>query len=688
MNPLLLEIGTEEIPAGYIQPALDALASNLTDKLTQKRIRHGAVQTFGTPRRLVIRVDDMADRQQSITEDVLGPPERIAFDEQGRVTVPAEKFSEKVGVGLNKLKVKETDKGRYLCATLSDKGLTTKTVLKTILPETILATPFPKTMRWSELSISFARPIQSILALLGKSIISFCLEDKIKSSRYAWGHMFMQHRKIKIEDVTEYKEKMRQAKVIVDVAERKEMVRKEVAAAAKAMGGNVLPDEELVDIVTNLVETPIATGGKFDDVFLELPREILITSMREHQKYFAVMDNNDQLMPCFVAVNNTRTRDLDLVAKGHERVLRARLSDARFFYQADLKNTMDDWREQLKGVLFQAKLGSMRGKVERVEKLGAHLTRSEDTRIQSQVQRAAQLCKTDLVSQVVGEFAKLQGIMGRIYAFAANEPGDVPAAIEEHYRPVYSGGALPRTRTGALLAIADKLDTICGCFSVGLIPTGASDPYALRRQGIGIVQIMLEHELDFSLMEAIEAGLAQYDGNRDDSVAHAIYAFIMKRISGMLAEKGFEKDVIAAVVNVSIDNIADVWKRTAALQSLKRATDFEPLAAGFKRVVNILRKTEAVQNVLPNPDLFVESSETALYEAFNIAKESVEKQLAAGDLEESLRIIAGLREPVDRFFEDVMVMADDKAVRENRLALLNTIAGLFNRMADFSKISV
>lgn len=688
MNPLLLEIGTEEIPAGYIQPALDALASNLTDKLAQKRISHGAVQTFGTPRRLVIRVDDVADRQPSITEDVLGPPERIAFDEQGRATVPAEKFSEKVGVSLNKLKVKETDKGRYLCATISDKGLTTKTVLKTILPETILATPFPKTMRWSELSISFARPIQSILALLGKSIISFSLEDKIKSSRYAWGHMFMQHRKIKIEDVTEYKEKMREAKVIVDVAERKEMVRKEVTAAAKAMGGNVLPDEELVDIVTNLVEIPIATGGKFDDVFLELPREILITSMREHQKYFAVVDNNDQLMPCFVAVNNTRTRDLDLVAKGHERVLRARLSDAQFFYQADLKNTMDDWREQLKGVLFQAKLGSMHGKVERVEKLGAHLTRSEDTQIQSQVQRAAQLCKTDLVSQVVGEFAKLQGIMGRVYASVANEPGDVPMAIEEHYRPVYSGGALPETRTGALLAIADKLDTICGCFSVGLIPTGASDPYALRRQGIGIVQIMLEHQLDFSLKEAIGAGLVRYDGNRDDSVAHDIYAFIMKRVSGMLAEEGFEKDVIAAVVNVSIDNIPDVWKRTAALQSLKGATDFEPLAAGFKRVVNILRKTEVAQDVLPNPDLFVESSETALYEAFNITKERVEKQLAAGDLEEALRIIANLREPVDRFFEDVMVMTDDMTVRENRLSLLNTIAGLFNRMADFSKISV
>ncbi len=688
MNPLLLEIGTEEIPAGYIQPALDMLASNLTTKLTQLRISHGAVQTFGTPRRLVVRLDDVADRQQSITEKVLGPPERIAFDEQGQATVPAQKFSEKVGVPLEKLKVTETEKGRYLCATISDKGLASKTVLKKMLPETILATPFPKTMRWSELGLSFARPIQSILALLGKSVIPFSLENKIKSGRYAWGHMFMQHHKIKIDDVDEYPEKMRQAQVIVDIAERREMVRKEVTAAAKAMGGKVHPDEELLDIVTNLVEIPIATGGKFDDVFLELPREILITSMREHQKYFAIVDDNDQLMPCFVAVNNTRTKDLELVARGHERVLRARLSDAQFFYQADLQNKMDDWRDKLKGVLFQAKLGSMHAKVERVETLGTHLTRSENGQVQSQVQRAAQLCKSDLVCQVVGEFAKLQGIMGRVYASVANEPGDVALAIEEHYRPIYSGGKLPQTRTGALLAIADKLDSICGCFSVGLIPTGASDPYALRRQGIGIVQIMLKHQMTFSLKEAIASGLAQFDADRGDKVGADIYTFILKRITGMLTEEGYEKDVVAAVANVTIDDIPDVWKRTAALQTLKGDADFEPLAAGFKRVVNILRKAEVEADVTLNPALFTESSETVLYEAYAATKEKVETKMASSDLEAALRIIATLREPVDRFFEDVMVMTDDMMVRQNRLALLGAIAGLFNRMADFSKIAV
>lgn len=687
MNPLLLEIGSEEIPAGYIQPALDALATNLTEKMAQSRISHGPVKTYGTPRRLVVLVDDVADRQESITEEVLGPPENIAYDKDGNPTVPAQKFSEKVGVPLKKLKVAETEKGRYLCAIVSDKGTTTKKVLQEILPQIILATPFPKTMRWSSLSISFARPIQSILALFGKSVVSFSLEDAIKSSRSAWGHMFMEHRKIKIDNVAEYMDKMRQAQVIVDIEERKEMVRQEIEAAAKAMGGKVLPDEELLDVVTNLVEIPIATGGKFDDVFLELPREILITSMREHQKYFAVVDDNDQLMPCFVAVNNTRTKDLDLVATGHERVLRARLSDAQFFYRADLQDKMDDWCEKLKGVLFQAKLGSMHAKVKRVEKLGGHLTQTEDTPIQTQVKRAAQLCKADLLSQVVGEFAKLQGIMGRVYALVANEPGDVGTAIEEHYRPIYSGGALPQTRTGALLAIADKLDTICGCFSVGLIPTGASDPYALRRQGIGIVQIILKHQLNLSLKDSIAAGLAQFDAASDVSVAEQIYTFILNRVSRMLADDGYDKDVVAAVVNVSIDDIPDVWKRTAALQNLKGAEDFEPLAAGFKRVVNILRKTQVADDLLPNPTLFAERAETALYEAFASTKEEVDQLLKSGDLEKALRIIANMREPVDRFFEDVMVMTEDTTVRENRLALLNAIAGLFNRMADFSKIA-
>ncbi len=687
MNDLLLEIGTEEIPAGYIQPALNALSAKLTQKLADARISHGAVETYGTPRRLVIRIDDVALRQKTVTEEVLGPPERIAFDENGNPSVPARKFAEKVGLAVERLVVRETEKGRYLSATITDKGVASKAVLQRLLPDIILTTPFPKTMRWSNLTIAFARPIQSVLALLGKSVITFALGDKLKSGRYAWGHMFMHRKKVKINDAQSYLAAMRQAMVIADISERKEMVRREIAAAAEALGGQILPDEELLDIVNQLVEVPIATGARFDEGFLELPREILITAMREHQKYFAVVDQTGNLMPCFVAVNNTRTKDLGLVAKGHQRVLRARLSDAQFFYRADLKDTMDHWRERLKGVLFQAKLGSMHAKVQRVEALGAHLSVSEPLDIQSQVQRAAQLCKADLVSQVVGEFPKLQGIMGRVYAAVAGEPGDVPTAIEEHYRPVISGGVLPQSRPGAILAIADKLDTICGCFCADLVPTGASDPYALRRQGIGIVQIMLSHKLHFSLKAAIDASLQPFNPADRMMVADAVYTFIQNRIARILAEEGFDKDVVAAVVSVSIDNIPDVWQRTAALQALKGAPDFEPLAAAFKRVVNILRKAEGGVADAPESTLFREPAETSLFEAYQKVKTQVGQKMTSGDLEGALRIIATMRGPVDRFFSDVMVMADDQSLRKNRLALLNAIAALFDRMADFSKIA-
>lgn len=687
MNPLLLEIGTEEIPAGYIRPALAALTDNLTTRLSRARIDHGAVSTFGTPRRLVVVIDALADRQRPVSEEVLGPPERIAFDDKGEPTVPARKFAEKTGVALSRLKVVETEKGRYLAAQISDKGKATKTLLSRMLPEAILATAFPKTMRWSDLSISFARPIQSVTALLGDAIVPFTLDGRLKSGRYAWGHMFMAHKKIKIDHPDNYIEHLREARVIVDIEERKRLVRKEIEAAASALGGKILEDEELLNINTNLVENAYASGGRFDDGFLELPPEILITSMREHQKYFAVVDDDGGLMPCFVAVNNTLAKDMALVTTGHERVLRARLSDAQFFYRADIKENMDHWRDRLKGVLFQAKLGSMYEKVDRVTTMGAYLADQADPDNRQNIIRAAQLCKTDLVSEVVGEFPNLQGVMGRIFANVAGEPAAVATAIEEHYRPTYSGGALPETGSGALLAIADKLDTICGCFAVGLIPTGASDPYALRRQGIGIVQIMLNRNLGFSLSSAVDESVARFEQADKTATTQAVMDFIRNRIAQMLAEEGFAKDVVAAVVGVSIDHIPNVWNRTKALQAMKGHKDFEPLAAAFKRVVNILRKTEVQETASIDTALFQDPAEGALFQAQQQVRSTVDRQLAAADFDGALRTIATLRDAVDRFFEDVMVMAEDPALQRNRLALLQSIAALFDQIADFTKIS-
>ncbi len=687
MERLLLEIGTEEIPAGYIQPALEVLANNLTRKLADARIDYGQSHTYGTPRRLVVSIDTVAPHQRPVTEKVMGPPERVALDENGAFTLAATKFAEKAGVPMDRLTFVENKKGRYLCADVSDKGTTTKKCLQKILPEVILGLPFPKTMRWSDLSIAFARPIQSVLALLGKDTIAFTLGDRVKSGQYAWGHMFMCHKRIKIENADEYVEKMRQADVVVDFHERRQMVKTQIASEAAAMGGKILEDEPLVDIVTNLIETPIASGGKFSEDFLQLPQEILITSMREHQKYFAVVDDNGKLLPAFVAVNNTRAKDMALVSRGHQRVLRARLSDAQFFYQADLKQSMDDWTERLKGVLFQAQLGSMYAKVQRVEQIARQLAQAAAPELETHVSRAAQLCKSDLVSQVVYEFTNLQGVMGRVYAAAAGEDAPVAIAIEEHYRPTYSGGPLPETLTGALLAIADKIDTICGCFSVNLIPTGASDPYALRRQGIGIVQILFSHNLNLSLSEMIEISLNYFTADDVTKTSSAVYSFIQQRIAHMLAEEGFDKDVVAAVVSVSVDNIPNVWQRVTALQQLKGLPDFEPLAIAFKRAVNIVRKAEETLPEAPNAVLFEDTSEQALFRAYQDVKSQVEELTGAGDVAQALRIIAGLRQPVDLFFDSVMVMADDPAVRVNRLALLQAIASLFSKIADFSKIA-
>ena len=690
MDTLLLEIGAEEIPAGYIQPALEAMAQNLLKRLDNANIGHGQARTCGTPRRLTVIVDQVAPKQATVTEDLMGPPEKIAFDDQGNPSMAAIKFAEKAGVAVKRLKVVQTDKGRYLSARKTSRGQATIKLLKTFLPEVILATPFPKSMRWADLSIQFARPIQSIVALYGSKVVSFTLGGRIKSGRQSLGHMFMNPGKVTITSPEAYVQTMASVNVVVNIAERRQMTSAVVVEAAAAMGGRVLPDEELLNIVTNLVETPIATAGRFDDIFLEVPKEILIMAMREHQKYFAVIDMDNRLLPGFIAVNNTRTRDMDLVAAGHQRVLRARLSDARYFYTADIKVPMERWVEKLKGVLFQAKLGSMFDKVMRVQALAGWLAEAVNPAEKEKVSRAAYLCKADLVSQVVGEFAKLQGIMGRIYAQAAGEAPDVAVAIEEHYRPTHSGGQLPETETGSLLSIAEKFDSICGCFSVGLIPTGAADPYALRRQGIGILQIMRSRNINVSLAELVGKSVSLFADKRSEPPAQtqaAVLTFLKNRLARLLAEEGLSKDIIAAVTSVSADRIPDVARRVSALEKLKGKPGFEPLAAAFKRVENILKKASDAKTAVIDPTLFANASEGALHAACQTVTEQVDRLMGQGDLDSALVAIATLREPVDTFFNDVMVMADDDDVRRNRLALLSSISAIFGQIADFSQIS-
>ena len=702
MDNLLLEIGAEEIPAGYIEPALKALSSNLLQKMSQSRIEYGNIKLYGTPRRLAVEVENVAARQKSIKTEITGPPSKVGFDEKGRPTIAAIKFAEKVGVPLNKITVKETKKGSYLCAKKTERGVSSRKLLGSILPEVILSTPFPKTMRWADLSIAFARPIHSILVLYGNKIISFTIEN-IKSGRYTYGHSFMNPARIKINNSKDYVETMRSVNVMVDIKQRRKFVEREVTKIASTVGGKVLPDEELLDIVTNLVEYPAPVAGKFETKFLDLPDEILITAMREHQKYFAVIDKMGKLMPYFIAVNNTITKDMGLVATGHERVIRARLADAQFFYDSDLDVSNETRVEKLNGVLFQAKLGSMHEKIMRVRGVAESIAESVDSGLRleidmpdlkMQVAKAAMLCKADLVSQVVGEFPKLQGVMGRVYAAIAGELPTVSAAIEEHYRPTRSGGALPETMTGAVLSIADKIDSICGCFSVGLIPTGASDPYALRRQGIGIIQIINDNGFSFSIKGIIEKSLNLLNAKGikvKSDVADKVYTFLKNRMAHLLAEQGYSKDIIASVISASADNVPEVYNRTVALEKLKAEKDFEPLAITFKRVVNIIKKSgnKKTSGMIGevNEKLFEHESESALLSAYKKVEKSVSDKMSQGFFDEALLDIASLRDVVDAFFDGVMVMAENKNIQNNRLALLALISSLFDKFADFSKIS-
>ncbi len=691
MNTLLIEIGCEEIPAGYILPALKAFKENILQALDKNRIEHGEAQVFGTPRRLALMIERVGDMQATTTSTLTGPPERVGFDGTGKPTLAAEKFASKAGVDVRDIRVEDTPRGRYLIAVIEEKCESAVLILESLLPKEILSIPFPKSMRWGDLSISFARPIISLVGLLGAKILEFKVGN-IKSSSYIFGHPFMSPGKYKVTAAEKYIEVVEAAGIIPDIEKRRAELVKAVNACAKDHHARILEDEDLVDTVTNLVESPFPVVGTFDEEFLEVPQEVLITAMREHQKYFALVDEKGRLLPKFIAVNNTRAKDMKLVAKGHEKVLRARLSDAKFFYQTDLHSSLDEFAEKLKTVTFHEKLGSMYDKILRIGALAQYLAGvsayPDKEGLSENLARAAHLCKADLVSHVVIEFTNLQGIIGRAYALKAGEKEDVAHAVEQHYRPVYSGGKLPENPCAALLAVADKLDTICGCFSVDLIPTGGADPYALRRQGIGIIQIMIGENLAFSLLSMIEQGLGPFvtDPLKKQEIALKVKEFLQNRMINILTDMGFSKEAVNSALWASFDNIPDVVARVSALDALRKEPDFEPLSITFKRVENIIRKTDQAMGLTVDQGLFQDPSEGTLYAAVCGVRQKTEALIKAGNYGDALSAIATLRPAVDAFFTGVMVMAEEEGLRKNRLALLSFVSGLFKDIADFSMI--
>lgn len=691
---LILEIGTEEIPAGFLDYAVADLASLAKKTFEQNSISFENIETYGTPRRLALRVEGLFDKQEDRIEEAYGPPVKIAFDEEGNPTKPALGFAKAQGVDIKEVTTIIRDRGEFLAVKRKIKGQKTDKILKEILPSLILSIPFRKSMKWGDGDITFVRPLRWILAIFGGKTISFNLED-INSSNKSYGHRFMSPKSFKVSNWTEYEDGLEKGYVILDQKKRRETINVETAKLADKIGGFIPEDADLLETVSNLVEIPVALKGDFEEDFLSLPNEVLISVMKNHQKYFPVFSKSekDKLLPHFIFVCGTPVNDPDVVSKGNERVIRARFTDARFFYDEDKSAPLWDKLEDLRGMVYLSNVGSYYDKTERLKTLaneiGNKLGFENKTR---HIVRAAFLSKADLATQMVFEFPELQGIMGKYYAEISGETPEIAAAIQEHYMPTGRDGDLPESNYGSVLSIVDKIDNISSCFISGLIPTGTSDPYALRRQAIGIINIVLDKNYYLSLREFFEISLKSIIDQTDNKYSKAldetldkIMGFMTERFRQIMIAEGYAQDVVEAVVSVEFDDILDSKRKIEALAEFRKATDFEALGTAFKRVVNIV-KDHSGNEILDKH--FVESAEKQLHNSLSDVRGKVEAKILEKNYLDSLLHMKELKEPVDEFFDNVMVMDEDPKIKENRLSMLAEIKNLFFKIADFSKLSV
>jgi glycyl-tRNA synthetase beta chain len=687
MKELLLEIGAEEIPAGFVPQALVDLEKIAQRELEASRVDFNGIKTFGTPRRLVLVIEAVSEKQRDEESKKIGPSKQAAFDAKGNPTKAAIGFAKGQSVPLESLTLVQTEKGEYVCAVRKEQGRPTVELLAAFLPKWILSIPFQKSMRWADVPIRFARPIHWILALFGGEVIPFEVGN-IRSGNSTYGHRFMHAGPIPVKDFQSYLQKTREAFVVVDPMDRKKKIEEGMIREGASVSGRILEDEDLLDEVNFLVEYPVALCGTFDKKFLSLPREVLIHSMKEHQRYFPVADDQGNLLPHFVCVSNIQPKQREVVVKGNERVLRARLSDAAFFFEDDLKVPLDSRVEQLKKVVFQAKLGTSYEKMMRFKQLAVWMAQRIDPQLREAVERASHLCKADLVTGMVGEFPKLQGIVGREYARLSKERPEVSEAIYEHYLPGFAGDRLPSGPVGDIVGIADKMDTIVGCFGVGLVPTGTADPFGLRRQALGIIRIIVEKKYSISLRELIEESEKQLREKMEravEGVRNGVLDFFRVRYQNFLLDRKVPFDVTEAVLTVSFDDLPDVQDRIDALQKAREWKDFESIVIAFKRAMNILKGSSPKGRITPS--LFVESAEQNLYQSFLEAKEKIDSLLKKRDYPAALLEMTRMKKPIDDFFDGVMVMVEDEKIRNNRLALLDEIGRLFLQIADFSKLT-
>lgn len=689
MAQLLFEIGTEEIPAGYIKPALTFMEQAARTKFEELGLGFGQVQSVGTPRRLTLAVDDLQERQPDRRQKHIGPAKKAAFDADGNPSKAAIGFARSRGVAVEDLAVVDTPKGEYLMAVEEVKGLATGALLPDLLDELLRAIPFPKSMRWADSSLSFARPIQWLLAMYDGKVVDLTVEN-VRAGNTTLGHRFMDPQPAEVRDFGQYLELLAEKSVIADPVQRRALVVEEVEKAVRERvgdGGRPVLHEGLIDTVTNLVEIPWGVCGSFDEKFLDLPDEALITSMREHQKYFPVVDQDGQLLPIFVAVNNTDIKDRALAVSGHERVLRARLEDGLFFFNEDKKQTLASRMEGLSGIIFQHTLGSMAEKSERIAALASYLAELLDPSLQEDAERAARLAKVDLLTEMVGEFPSLQGIIGRDYALLDGEKPAVAAAIHEHYLPVRAGGELPESLLGAIVGLADRIDTMAGCFAIGERPTGNKDAFGQRRLAIGLIHIIRGQKLSLSLIDLATKALSGYAGRIEpkEDTLEQLLAFIRLRFENDLIASGLKQEVIEAATSVVFDDLTDCLARIEALDSIRSHEDFAVLAGSFKRIRNIIKDN---RQTAVDESLFAEDAEHALFAMYKEVSRQVAPLIEARDYRQALAKMLAMKEPVDRFFDDVMVMAEDQAVRANRLNMLTALGALVRQVGDISRMHV
>lgn len=698
---LLFEIGCEEIPAGMLAKAEQELRTNIEKLLTAEELSAGAaVETFSTPRRLTVWVQGIPAKQADVELEITGPPKAVAYDPVGAPTRAALSFAEKQRVHVNALYLVQTPKGEYLAAKQIKAGRTAEQILSTVLPRAVHDLTWPRSMTWTGLGgPRFIRPIRWTVAVLGGKPLKLDISGVIAGNATR-GHRFLGAHSIRVRSFADYEKKLHSNGVILRPSRRQEKIAKELEGFAKRGNYRVHEDLELRKLVTYLNEYPTVIQGDFDPAFLDLPDEILVTVMRDHQKYFAIEKKTGDLAPHFLAVINTDKDAKGLIRSGHERVLRARFADARFFWESDQKCRLADYLSKLERVTYESRLGSYRDKVERIRANARWLTEQWFNlgMLQAHVaeaDRAAELAKCDLATEMVREFPELQGTVGGLYARAQGEPDEIANAIYDHYRPVGLDDPIPRNLTGCAVALADKLDSVVGGFAVGIAPTGSSDPYGLRRASLGIVKIILEKKLPVSLPLGIGAAAKALlthkpkRGVTPDQEAKAL-EFILDRAKFVFREREhFGYDEVSAVFRSGADDLVDAQKRLLALKAIRKSKNFEPLAVSFKRIRKILEKAGVplTEERHVDPELFESAAERDLHSAVRTAASKVLSLKRGGKYQEALEVIAGLRPAVDRFFDEVMVMAEKEDVRKNRLALLAALLREFTTVADFSEIA-